>query len=218
MRTLQSSKTIHRPPRTDCRPAGQLARSVAVSACLMLFLAVQAYAQQEFKGNVASLFTDEKAFKVGDVITVEINERLQGQNNAQFRTQRGSDVSASFGAGPGKVFGLLNPFSGETSTQNDFDSRVQNNKLTTFTTQISTRVIRTDDIGNLYLEGSKVINLPDEQQVVVLSGVARSRDVSQANTIQSTQIADLHVVLKGKGEAEDARRPSLFSRVFQWFF
>ena len=218
MRTRNSKQTIHKPPRTDCRASRQLVRSVAVAACLSLMLAVQVFAQLEFKGNVASLFTDERAYKVGDVITVQINERLQGQNNAQFRSQRGSDVKASFGTGAGKVFGLLNPFSGEASSQNDFDSRVQNNKLTTFTTDISTRVIRTDELGNLYLEGSKVINLPDEQQVVVLSGVARSRDVGQDNTILSTQIADLHVDLKGKGEAEDARRPSLFTRVFQWFF
>jgi flagellar L-ring protein precursor FlgH len=63
-----------------------------------------------------------------------------------------------------------------------------------------------------------VINLPDEQQVVMISGVARSRDITQQNSVQSTQLADLHVDLKGKGEAEDARRPSLFTRVFQWFF
>lgn len=218
MRTVKSKLTPHRPPRTDCRTAQQLLHSVAVAACLTLILGMQAFAQLEFKGNVASLFTDERSFKVGDVIMVQIDERLQGQNNAQFRSQRGSDVSVNFGAGPGKVFGLLNPFSGKSSTQNDFDSRVQNNKLTTFTTQVSTRVIRTDELGNLYLEGSKVINLPDEQQVVMVSGVARSRDVTQQNTILSTQLADLHVDLKGKGEVEDARRPSLFTRVFQWFF
>ena len=218
MRTRYSKPEPTRPTRMNCRAGRSLAHSVAVAACLALVLCLRADAQLEFKGNVASLFTDERAFKVGDVITVEINERLQGQNNAQFRSQRGSDVKANFGTGAGKVFGLLNPFSGEASTQNDFDSRVQNNKLTTFVTQISTRVIRTDELGNLYLEGSKVMNLPDEQQVVVLSGVARSRDISQANTVSSSQIADLHVTLKGKGEAEDARKPSLFNRVFSWFF
>jgi flagellar L-ring protein precursor FlgH len=202
----------------NCRAGRRLAHSVAVAASLALILGAQAFAQYEFKGNVASLFTDERAYKVGDVITVEIEEKVQGQNNAQFRSQRGSDVSANFGTGPGKVFGLLNPFSGGASTQNDFDSRVQNNKLTTFTTQISTRVIRTDDLGNLYLEGSKVINLPDEQQVVVLSGVARSRDIGLDNSVSSTQLADLHVDFKGKGEAEDARRPTLFTRIFGWFF
>lgn len=218
MRTADSRPAHSRPARTSCRNELRLARSVAVAACMALMLCTQVFAQLEFKGNVASLFTDERGYKVGDVITVEINERLQGQNNAQFRSQRGSDVAAEFGGGAGKVFGLLNPFGGEVSTQNDFDSRVQNNKLTTFTTQISTRVIRTDDLGNLYLEGSKVINLPDEQQVVVISGVARSRDISQQNSIMSSQLADLHVDFKGKGEAEDARRPSLFTRLFQWFF
>lgn len=218
MRTYSSRPTSTRPPRMDCRTQRRLARSAAVAACLLLALFCRVEAQLEFKGNVASLFTDERAFKVGDVITIQINEQMQNQNNSQFRSQRSSDASAEFGAGPGKVFGLLNPFSGEVSSQNDFDSRVQNNKRTTFSTQISARVMRVDDQANLYLEGSKVINMPDEKQVVVLSGVARSRDITQQNTIFSSQIADLHVTFKGKGEAEDARRPSIFTRVLQWFF
>jgi flagellar L-ring protein precursor FlgH len=155
---------------------------------------------------------------VGDVVTVLVNEKMQGVNNAQFRTQRGTTVSADFGAGPGKVFGLLNPFSGSVQSKDNFDSRVQNNKMSTFVTQISARVVRSDELGNLYLEGSKVIEMPDEKQVVSLTGIARSRDITGQNTIVSSQLADLRLTMKGKGEAEDARRPSIFNRIFNWFF
>ncbi|MFH1070998.1 MAG: flagellar basal body L-ring protein FlgH [Candidatus Glassbacteria bacterium] len=218
MRT-EKSIPVTRPPRTQPASAPpRLMQSVAVAASLALMFTVQLFAQLEFKGSVASLFTDERAFKVGDVITVEVNERMQGINNAQFRSQRGTDVQAEFGVGPGKVFGFLNPFGGQVSSQNDFDSRVQNNKLSTFVTQISARVVRVDDVGNLYLEGSKVIEMPDEKQVVAITGVARSRDISPANSIGSSQLADLQVTMKGKGEAEDARRPTLFNRIFGWFF
>ena len=218
MRTNQSNQ-VTRPPRTRPSSASpQIMQSVAVAASLVLALACQLFAQLEFKGNVASLFTDERAFKVGDVIAVEINERVQGINNAQFRSQRGTDVQAEFGAGAGKVFGLLNPFGGQISSTNDFDSRVQNNKLSTFTTQISTRVVNVDELGNLYLEGSKVIEMPDEKQVVVITGVARSRDITNQNTVGSSQLANLQVTMKGKGEAEDSRRPTLFNRILSWFF
>ncbi|OGF97832.1 MAG: hypothetical protein A3F83_06245 [Candidatus Glassbacteria bacterium RIFCSPLOWO2_12_FULL_58_11] len=191
---------------------------VAVTACLALAWAVSLQAQMEFRGNVASLFTDERLFKVGDVLTVDINERVQGQNRAQFRSQRGTSVEATFGAGPGKVFGLLNPFTGDASSTNNFNSRLQNDKLSSFITNISVRVVRSDELGNLYLEGSKVIDLPDEKQLVVLTGIARSRDVSAQNTISSTQLADLHITMNAKGEGEEARRPSLFNRLFNWFF
>ncbi len=218
MRTERSIPR-NKPPRTTIliapRPAFGLAALLLALACWQ----APARAQMEFRSGVSSLFSDDRLFKVGDVITVVIDERVQGVNNAQFRSQRGSEVQANFGAGPGKVFGLLNPFSGEVSSQNDFDSRVQNNKLTTFVTQVSARVVRTDDVGNLYLEGAKVIELPDEKQVVSLTGIVRGQDVSpQTNSVQSFQIADLRITMKGKGEAEDARRPTLFNRVFGWFF
>ncbi len=217
MRTI-TSKPRKKPPRTGSTAMLRLMQNVAVVASLFLICTCSLYAQMEFKGTVASLFTDERLFKAGDLITVLVNERVQGQNRTQFRSQRGTNVEAEFGAGPGKVFGFLNPFSGGVETQNDFDSRVQNNKLLSFITEISVRVVRTDELGNLFLEGSKVVEMPDEKQVIFLTGVARNRDISPQNTISSTQIADLRLTMNAKGEAEEARRPTLFNRIFGWFF
>lgn len=217
MRTI-TSKPRKKPPRTGSTAMLRLMQNVAVVASLFLICTCSLYAQMEFKGAVASLFTDERLFKAGDLITVLVNERVQGQNRTQFRSQRGTNVEAEFGAGPGKVFGFLNPFSGGVETQNDFDSRVQNNKLMSVITEISVRVVRTDELGNLFLEGSKVVEMPDEKQVIVVTGVARSRDISPQNTINSSQVADLRLTMNAKGEAEEARRPTLFNRIFGWFF
>jgi flagellar L-ring protein precursor FlgH len=217
MRT-ENSKPQIRPPRTSSTVTPRLLNNLVVLPVLVILLAARLFAQMEFRSHVAGLFTDERLFKVGDVVTVLVDEKMQGVNNAQFRTQRGTTVSAEFGAGPGKVFGLLNPFSGSVQSKDNFDSRVQNNKLSTFVTQISARVVRSDELGNLYLEGSKVIEMPDEKQVVSLTGIARSRDITGQNTIISSQLADLRLTMKGKGEAEDARRPSIFNRIFNWFF
>ena len=217
MRTI-TSKPRKKPPRTNSNAMPRLMQNVVIVASLVLVCTSSLIAQMEFKGSVASLFTDERLFKVGDLITVLVSERMQGQNRTQFRSQRGSNISGEFGAGPGKVFNFLNPFSGEVQSQNDFDSRVQNNKLMSVTTEVSVRVVRTDELGNLFLEGSKVIEMPDEKQLVILTGVARSRDISPQNTIGSSQIADLRVTMNAKGEAEEARRPTLFNRIFGWFF
>ncbi|HUU30059.1 MAG TPA: flagellar basal body L-ring protein FlgH [archaeon] len=217
MRT-EKSKPKSRPPRTSSTISQQILYNMAVFSAMALLWVAPLFGQMEFRGPVASLFTDERLYKVGDVITVVVNESMQGTNNARFRSQRGTDVSSEFGVGPGKVFGLFNPFSGAISSSNDFDSRVQNNKITSFITQISARVVRSDELGNLFLEGSKVIDMPDEKLLVAMTGIARSRDISGQNTIQSSQIADLHITMKGKGEAEEARRPTIFNRIFGWFF
>ena len=217
MRT-EKSKPKNRPPRTGSTVSPRLLHNTVFIVFLSLVFSANLVGQMEFRGPVASLFTDERLFKEGDVITVLINESMQGVNRSQFRSQRGTDVQADFGVGPGKLFGLFNPFSGQVSSQNDFDSRVQNNKLTTFVTQISARVVRAEPRGILYLEGSKVVEMPDEKLLVSLSGVARSRDISPQNTIVSSQLADLRITMKGKGEAEEARRPTLFNRIFGWFF
>ncbi len=217
MRTI-TSKPKKKPPRTGSTAMLRLMQNVAVVASLFLICTCSLYAQMEFKGAVASLFTDERLFKAGDLITVLINESVQGINNSQFRSERETDLEATFGTGPGKLFGFLNPFSGGIETQNDFESRVQNYKRSTYVTQISARVVRTDELGNLYLEGSKVVEMPDEKQVVALTGVARNRDITTQNTINSSQIADLRITMSTKGEAEEARHPTLFNRIFGWFF
>ncbi len=217
MRTAQSNRK-NLPPRSGAEGLPRLASTLMLVALAFCLGATRLAAQMEFRGGTASLFTDDRLYKQGDVVTIVIDERIQGVNNARFRSQRGSSVSANFGTGAGKVFGMLNPFSGSAESQNDFDSRVQNNKTSTFSAEIAARVVKTDDLGNLYLEGSKVVNMPDENRVIRISGIARSQDVSAENTINSSQIAELQVTLKGKGEAEEMRRPSIFNRIFGWFF
>lgn len=217
MRTIKSKpKSI--PPRSGHPPQPRILNNLMGVAVLILLWVVPLAGQMEFRGPVASLFTDERLYKAGDVITVVISERISGVNRQQSRSQRGTETEVEFGAGPSKVFGLLNPFSGQVSAQNNFDSRIQNNKLSTFATDVSVRVARTDELGNLFLEGSKVVDLPDEKLVVFLTGVARSLDVTPQNTILSSQLANLQVTMKSKGEAEDARHPSIFNRILGWFF
>jgi flagellar L-ring protein FlgH len=217
MRTIKS-KPKHSPPRSGPTPQPRILNSLLGVAALLILWAMPLLGQMEFRGPTASLFTDERLYKAGDVITIVVDERVAGVNRQQSRSQRGTQTQAEFGAGPGKVFGLLNPFSGEVSAQNNFDSRIQNNKLSTFTTNVSVRVTLMDEANNLFLEGSKVVDLPDEKLVVNISGVARSRDVTPQNTILSSQLANLQVTMKSKGEAEDARHPTIFNRIFNWFF
>ncbi|MBN2290281.1 MAG: flagellar basal body L-ring protein FlgH [Candidatus Glassbacteria bacterium] len=217
MRTIKS-KPRSFPPRSGPPPQPRILNNLLGAAALVILWAVPLLGQMEFRGPVSSLFTDERLYKSGDVVTIIVDERVSGVNRQQFRSQRGTQTQAEFGAGPGKVFGLLNPFSGEISAQNNFDSRIQNNKLSTFATNVSVRVARTDELGNLFLEGSKVVDLPDEKLVVFITGVARSQDVTPQNTVLSSQLANLQVTMKSKGEAEDARRPTIFNRILGWFF
>jgi flagellar L-ring protein precursor FlgH len=60
--------------------------------------------------------------------------------------------------------------------------------------------------GNLVIEGARVITFSGETQYVVLHGIVRVDDVTSANTVVSTNIADVRVEFISEGELTDAQK------------
>jgi len=68
--------------------------------------------------------------------------------------------------------------------------------------------------GLLLIEGDKNIQVNSEQQSITVRGVVRTADISNANTVASTQVADMEVRVNGKGVIGDAiRRPNVLYRM-----
>jgi len=68
--------------------------------------------------------------------------------------------------------------------------------------------------GLLLIEGDKNIQVNSEQQSITVRGVVRTVDISNANTVASTQVADMEVRVNGKGVIGDAiRRPNVLYRM-----
>ena len=62
------------------------------------------------------------------------------------------------------------------------------------------------------------MDINDESQEILISGIIRSKDVSPANTVYSYQVADAQVSFKGTGAVQEAEAPGWFTRILNWLF
>jgi flagellar L-ring protein precursor FlgH len=175
-------------------------------------------------GDIGSLFVDTKARRVGDIVTVRVEESSSATNEANTETGRGSSLEA----GIDKLFGLetwwpervldkadndlpkINPF-GNPSVQGSLNSTFDGSGKTTrkgdLTAYITCRVTDVMSNGNLRIVGSREVLVNHETQLIILSGVIRPRDIDQDNTILSTFVADAKIAYSGSGIIDDRQRP-----------
>jgi flagellar L-ring protein precursor FlgH len=84
------------------------------------------------------------------------------------------------------------------------------------TAQIPARVVKVLDNGNLVIEGRRAVLVNDETQTATISGVVRPQDITGANTVLSSQIADAEVQVVGSGVLSEAQRPGILYRLLDW--
>ncbi|GJE38790.1 flagellar basal body L-ring protein FlgH [Methylobacterium persicinum] len=161
-----------------------------------------------------AFFKDQRAAKVGDLLTV--NVAVTDQANISNETKRTRANTESFGlpnaAGlenstAGKAFGvggtaLLNATS---ATSNDGLGSVQ--RAETVTTNIAAVVTQVLPNGNLVVEGKQEIRINFEVRELVVAGVVRPEDIAADNTIDSTKIAQARIAYGGRGQITDVQQP-----------
>lgn len=172
------------------------------------------------QGN-ASLFTANKAARVGDIVTVEIYEQASAEKEAATETGRSSSVSA----GIPQLFGYqeriaakhanLNPSSLlSASTENTFQGSGSTSREETLTATLTTRVTGMVKGGNLKIQGSKTVRVNHEDQIIQLTGIVRPADITERNTIDSKYILDAQIEYSGKGVISEKQRPGWLARLF----
>ncbi|ENA30812.1 MULTISPECIES: flagellar basal body L-ring protein FlgH [Pseudomonas] len=168
-----------------------------------------------------NLYTDRKAFRVGDIITITLEERTQASKNAS------SDISkdSSANLGVSSLFGtkaqIGNPLSGgnlnlgaqfDGARENKGDAKAaQGNSLTGSLTVTVADVMPN---GVLAVRGEKWLTLNTGNELMRISGLIRADDISTNNTVSSTRVADARITYSGTGAFADASQPGWLSRFF----
>jgi flagellar L-ring protein FlgH len=165
---------------------------------------------------LAMLFTDQKARVIGDLVTVNIVEVASASKEATTQTGHSSSVSAGVDA----FFGLekfippgVNPVKVAGSLGNNFDGSgktVRSGKVTATVTAVVTQVLPN---GNLVIEGSREVTVNNEQELIVLSGVVRPKDISPGNVVLSTALGNGQIAYYGSGIIAEKQRPGWLGRV-----
>jgi len=164
-----------------------------------------------------SMFTDIKAFEVGDLITVIIAENSRASNKAKTTTEKKTEAGTEGTVGLGPLdFIPLWGASGRDEIK--YDGKGQTEKSGSLQARMTVRVIAVLPNGDLAIEGNRVVTVNDDEETLFLSGLVRSRDISNGNTIYSHQIANAKISSKSKGTVNSGNRPGFITRLINWIF
>jgi flagellar L-ring protein precursor FlgH len=156
------------------------------------------------------LFRDDKAFRVGDVVTVLVTQTTVASAGSQTATSKQVKVQTEAGVG---AFSFI-PQAG-IQHQGSFSSQAQERKNLSVITTIACRVVEISPTGLLRIEGSQEFTIDKRKQIVKLSGWVRPTDISPNNTVLSTQVADAR--LEFKGDWKTRRGKNLLERILEGF-
>lgn len=151
------------------------------------------------------MFTDHRAFGVGDLVTVIVTESI----NAQTQTKNSQARSLELDLGGGGGFLSLLPGATFQGGQGSSANRTVGSGLTV-QARVTLRVVEVLPNDVLRLEGDRQLLLRDEPYRLRVSGLVRRLDVQADNTVSSDRLADVRIVLEGP------RRPFTGNNPFQW--
>jgi flagellar L-ring protein FlgH len=166
-------------------------------------------------GRLADATRDLRANQAGDIITILVSENTTATATGGTNTSRKSSAKNQITAlaGPVPAGGALANLLDLTNAQ-QLQGTGQTNRAMALSNTITARVVDVSPSGMLMVEGTKEIMVNSERQVIALRGMVRPTDLSTANAVPSTRIADLQLFVNGKGVVEDAiKRPFFLYRI-----
>jgi flagellar L-ring protein precursor FlgH len=167
--------------------------------------------------QVPNLFSDQRAIKVDDIVTILIVESAKAGSESATNTDKSQNFGVESEGGSG-LMRMLPQFSASGGTKIAYDGQGTTSREGSLQATISARVIKVLDNGNLVIEGSKVVMVNDEKGIIKISGMIRPLDIQKNNIVYSSSIADAQITYSGKGVANTAQRPGILARIMNWLF
>lgn len=167
--------------------------------------------------DVKSLFSDHRAARVGDVLTVIIIESASGSHEASLQTNKNQSMGGGMGMSAwsgGRVLAFPNSWGIGGAEYQDGGGKSQ--RKGSILGKISVRVEKVLANGLLQVRGSKVIRINDEKQNLILSGTVRQQDINADNTVLSTYVADAQIEFEGYGPIGEKTTPGILTRILDW--
>ena len=197
--------SVHGPTLNPIGPAPLIAEAHAVQAS---YTPAPAGPNSLWRAGGRSFFIDQRASRVGDIVTVQINI----DDNASTKNQSTSSRTSGVTAGVPHLFGLENALgkilpggfdpakaveTASNSSNAGAGSIDRSEKISLTIAAIVTSVLPN---GNLFIQGNQEVRTDAEMRQLTVSGIVRPEDISSTNTIRHTQIAEARISYGGRGD------------------
>jgi flagellar L-ring protein FlgH len=201
----------------DTEARARLARNLLATG-LLLAAAVPALATPGQRPLIdletgQSLVTNLKAHRVGDLVTILITEEAAANADAKTKADNKSDHSGGAGLG---FLDFVRPWG--MNVENKFQGDGKTERTGSLKAEITARIVEVLHNGDYRLQGTRMININGEKQLIEITGVCRARDIAPDNTIMSTFISDAQIAYNGSGLVTDNAQPGVVTRILNWLF
>ena len=170
-----------------------------------------------FKVNyVNNIYSDSKAHRVGDIISVILSESTQAKKNAktELKKENSAMLDPIIGLGGTAVNFKNDALQFGFNQGSDFSGDSKSNQGNSLSGNISVHVLRVLPNGNLMIRGEKWMTLNNGDEYIRLTGVIRAQDISSGNTITSSKIANARIQYAGTGTFADMQEQGWLSSFF----
>ena len=167
--------------------------------------------------GATSLYSDQRARAVNDIVTILVVESATADQSSDTRAGKSAAFDTQGGPGTGPL-SIIPLFGVSASASNTFEGEGSTSRSGRLSATITASVKEVFPNGNLRLEGIRVVEINQEQEVLYIQGIARPRDISGDNTIYSTALADAEISYRGSGALDNASHQGILSRLLGWLF
>ena len=157
------------------------------------------------------LFTDPRAHRTGDILTIVLVENTQAVKKANTSTSKTNKDKIGAPSLLGRTF---NKAAVGIDTDHSFDGGGSSSQSNQLTGNITVTVAQRLANGNLLVRGEKWLTINQGQELVRISGIVRPQDIGQDNVVPSTRVADARISYTGRGTLADANTRGWLSRFF----
>ena len=171
--------------------------------------------------NSKSIYSDDKATQIGDILTIVISEDSKIDNKVERDLEKKTSRKLTFDGNQivdlgDTVNGLLPAlpsFKLSASSEKSLEGQSDYKDERTFEDKITVVVEDIHPNGNLVVIGTRHRDVGGDIQTIQVSGIVRPRDIAFDNTIQSEQVAQFKLVTVNKGVTQNYNNPGWLAKI-----
>ena len=160
------------------------------------------------------LFEDYRARLVGDTLTVQIAEKVSAVQRSTSSVDKKSNLDAGITALPLFKSNSFNRAAVAGSQANTFEGKGTTENSNDFSGTITAVVIQVLPNGHLVIAAEKQIGVNANVDVLRFSGQVDPRAIAPGNSVPSTQVANVRIEQRGRGQQAEAQTMGWMARFF----
>ncbi len=175
-----------------------------------------------WRSGARAFFRDQRASRIGDILTVniDITDRASVDNETTRSRANSENAGLDNFLGYEGSLGAILPEAVIPGTLVGLDSASSSvgsgkvNRRETIRLTIAAVVTQILPNGNMVIEGRQEVRVNFEVRELLVSGVVRPEDITAANTVVHSQIAEARISYGGRGQLTDVQQPRYGQQVY----